>query len=388
MKPRSSKRQAPSRSPRARTSSSSFSNRLRWAAHAAPLRLALDHVALLGEDEHVVAVGRDVREPDAEQVAQLALGRRLGGEDLAGPLEQRVEQLVADADQQLVLALDVVVEAAGGEPGRLGQVAHRGLLVAALGEEAGGGRDHLAPLALVALAQRRPGRRARRGSRAGGAPCGPPRRAARRRSPSREVYAKPNDPSKLEGSFGISHGHGLRPLRRAPPDPEHRPRLRPAGGGPGRRGAGPREALPLRDRRQARRPRPDGHPLPRGVRGRGRRLARLRDRRRGADPGRLLGRDHALRPHLARHPADPPVRQRGAEAGVDAAALLGAEAGRLRADRAGSGLGRRQRPHPGAAARTANGRSTAPSSSSPTPAPRSPAWSASPPAPARTRSRT
>ena len=61
---------------------------------------------------------------------------------------------------------------------------------------------------------------------------------------------------------------------------------------------------------------------------------------------------------------------------------------RVRADRAGGGLGRRQRPHARDARATASGRSTAPSSSSPTPARTSPAWSASPRRPATTRSPT
>ena len=143
--------------------------------------------------------------------------------------------------------------------------------------------------------------------------------------------------------------HGLRPLPRSRPDPPHRPRLRRAGGRAGGRGARPREAVPLRDRRQARRAGDDGHPVPRGVRRRRGRLARLRDRGRGADARRLLGGDHAVRAHVARHAADLPVRHRRAEARLDAGADVGPQAGRVRADRAGGGVGRRQRPHAGAA---------------------------------------
>ena len=139
--------------------------------------------------------------------------------------------------------------------------------------------------------------------------------------------------------------HGLRPLRRPRADPPHRPRLRRGRGGARGRGARPREALPLRDRRQARRPRPHGHPVPRGVRRRRRRHARLRARRRGAHARRLVGGDHDVRAHLARHPADLPVRLRGAEARVAAGADRGAQARRVRADRARGGLRRRQRPH-------------------------------------------
>ena len=105
----------------------------------APAGLALDRLALLGEDEHVVAVGDDVGDPGGDQLAQLLDRRRLGGDDLARLRQQRLQQLVADRDQEVVLALDVVVEAAGGEAGRLGQLAHRGAVVAALGEELGRG---------------------------------------------------------------------------------------------------------------------------------------------------------------------------------------------------------------------------------------------------------
>ena len=60
--------------------------------------------------------------------------------------------------------------------------------------------------------------------------------------------------------------HGLRPLARPRADPPYRPRLRRGRGRAGRRGARPREALPVRDRGQARRARADGHPVPGGVR--------------------------------------------------------------------------------------------------------------------------
>ena len=74
--------------------------------------------------------------------------------DLACPLEQRVDQLVADQNEQLVLGRDVVVEAAGREPGRLEQRRHRGGVVAALREGMRGGVDQLAAAAVVARSQR------------------------------------------------------------------------------------------------------------------------------------------------------------------------------------------------------------------------------------------
>ena len=108
----------------------------------------------------------------------------------------------------------------------------------------------------------------------------------------------------------------------------------------GRRGARPRAALPVRARRRDGRARADGDPDPGGVRRRRRRHALVRDRDRGADAHRLVGRDHGRRAHLARDDADLPVRHRGAEARVAARPRLRAAARRVRADRAGRRLGR------------------------------------------------
>ena len=101
--------------------------------------------------------------------------------------------------------------------------------------------------------------------------------------------------------------------RRARAPARHGPRVRRGAGRPGRRGARPRAPLPVRARGRAGRARAHGHPDPRGVRRRGRRHARLRDRDRGADPDRLVRRDHRRRAHVARDDADLPVRLRGAE---------------------------------------------------------------------------
>ena len=62
-----------------------------------------------------------------------------------------------------------------------------------------------------------------------------------------------------------------------------------------------------------------GIPIPGGVRRRRRRHALVRDRDRGADARRLVGRDHGRRTHLARDDADLPLRLGGAEARVAAA---------------------------------------------------------------------
>ena len=52
------------------------------------------------------------------------------------------------------LDAEVVVEAAGREAERLGELGHRRLVVAALGEHARGAEHDLGPAAVVALAQR------------------------------------------------------------------------------------------------------------------------------------------------------------------------------------------------------------------------------------------
>src|SRR5581483_11098926 len=93
-----------------------------------------------------------------------------------------------------------------------------------------------------------------------------------------------------------------------------RRRARRAGGG----GARPRGALPLRDRRRAGRAGADGPAGARGVRRRRRRHPLLRDRGRGARPGRLVRRDHGGGAHLAGHDADPALRHGGATARVAA----------------------------------------------------------------------
>ena len=70
-----------------------------------------------------------------------------------------------------------------------------------------------------------------------------------------------------------------------------------------------------------------GIPVPEEYGGSGGDTRLLRDRDRGADPGRLVGGDHGRRAHLARDDADPHVRERGAEARVAAGARLGQPAG-------------------------------------------------------------
>ena len=88
-----------------------------------------------------------------------------------------------------------------------------------------------------------------------------------------------------------------------------------------------------------------GIPFPEAYGGAGRRHAGLRRRGRGARARRLVRRDHALRAHLARHAADLPVRDGGAEAGMAPAPDLGRAARGVRADRARGRVGCRQHAH-------------------------------------------
>ena len=132
---------------------------------------------------------------------------------------------------------------------------------------------------------------------------------------------------------------GLRSHARAGAHPRHRAHVRAGARPTRRRGARPRIALPVRARLGARGARAHGASHPGGVRRRRRGHGLLRDRDRGADPRRLVRRDHGRRAHVSRHDADPPLRERGAEAALAAGARGRHEARRLRADRAGGGLG-------------------------------------------------
>ena len=73
--------------------------------------------------------------------------------DGAGLVEQRVHQLVADRDQQLLLGAEVVVQAAGSEAELVGELGHRGLVIALAREDAGGVEHDLRLAAVVALPQ-------------------------------------------------------------------------------------------------------------------------------------------------------------------------------------------------------------------------------------------
>src|SRR5581483_6430080 len=104
-----------------------------------PLGRVLDEAPFVQEDRDLVAVVRDV------------LGERLAaGGDLAGALEQRLDEARVDPDQQLLLAADVVVETAALQAGGRAEVVDRRRVVAALREHARGDVDDLVAALLEA----------------------------------------------------------------------------------------------------------------------------------------------------------------------------------------------------------------------------------------------
>ena len=115
------------------------------------------------------------------------------------------------------------------------------------------------------------------------------------------------------------------------------------------------KSLPLRARRADGRARADGDPVPGRVRGRRRRQPLLRARRSRSSPG-STPRSRSRWPPTPRSGRCPyTCGATDAAGGVAAAALLRAAPRRVRADRAGGRLGRRQHPHPRASSTTASG---------------------------------
>ena len=88
----------------------SRSNALRLSRTPRHCGTGLDRVALLLEDEHVVAMLDHVGDPQPDQRAQVLAGGASSSDDLAGAGEQRLHQLIADADQQLLLGAEVVIQ--------------------------------------------------------------------------------------------------------------------------------------------------------------------------------------------------------------------------------------------------------------------------------------
>ena len=107
-------------------------------------------MALLLEDEHVVAVALDMAQPDADDLAESLLGWPV---DRAGLVEQRRHELLADLAEQLVLGADVVVQAAGGEARRLDEVRNRRRVEPALCDHLRRARDDLLAALVIAGAQ-------------------------------------------------------------------------------------------------------------------------------------------------------------------------------------------------------------------------------------------
>ena len=114
---------------------------------------------------------------------------------------------------------------------------------------------------------------------------------------------------------------------------------------PCRGGARPRGPFPLRDHRDARRARVDGHDDPRGARRGGPRHALVRRRDRGARARQLQRGRHGRGPHRAGDDADRAVRRRRAEAALGARPGGRQATRRDRADRARGRVGRGRLPH-------------------------------------------
>ena len=120
-------------------------------ANLAPLRIGLDHVALLLEDEHVVPVLDDMGHPHPDEGAQALARRFLAHAHRARLGQEGLGELVTDGHEQLLLAAEVVIQRAGGQTHGGGQILHRRLVVALARENGGRGRDHGLPATVVAL---------------------------------------------------------------------------------------------------------------------------------------------------------------------------------------------------------------------------------------------
>ncbi len=155
-----------------------------------------------------------------------------------------------------------------------------------------------------------------------------PRRSPRSPRPSRPTTRSP------DARHPSDRGAGLAPQDRAG--------VRPRGGRTRLVRARPHQDLPVRGRARHGRDGPVRPAVPGGVRRHGRRLLRPVPGARGARQGRPERRHHPRGRRLARRDAGLPLRHRGAEAGLAAAAVQRVGARGVRADRAGRGQRRRR----------------------------------------------
>src|SRR5512140_2902331 len=132
----------------------------------APVRGARERLQLEGAQLQLVDVLGEEREVVPHEDLELLLGRlaAAGAGDLLG--EERGEDALLDAEEQLLLALEVVVQAGEAVLRGARDVAHRGVVVAALGHERAGPDEEVARALgrrrqLVPLASRLPRRRSR-----------------------------------------------------------------------------------------------------------------------------------------------------------------------------------------------------------------------------------
>ena len=153
------------------------------------------------EEDHRVVEVVDGRDDDVRgRRPQPLLDRRVGVRERVEPLLLEAQHPRVHLVQQVVLGAEVVVERALGDAGRLDDLLHGGAVVAALGEEPGGGgqqplRDgrtvsvrrpghcrHLPSEVLLSPTGRPPGRRSVPDRPVSGAPAGGSIRTLRRPS--------------------------------------------------------------------------------------------------------------------------------------------------------------------------------------------------------------
>ena len=88
-----------------------------------------------------------------EQLPKPVGRRELASRPPVATLEEALGPLLHDLEQQLLFGADVRVEGAPLEAERIAEVLHRGAVIAALGEQPGGGPNDLGPPRAACLLQ-------------------------------------------------------------------------------------------------------------------------------------------------------------------------------------------------------------------------------------------
>ena len=148
----------------------------RPSSYAAPWRggdglvLRAQRARLVQDQRAAVPVRRHPGDVQVDQPLQLRERVVVARQHLLEALEQEAVDVLHELEEQRLLRVDVVVDAAALDAEALGDLGRRGRLVALLGEELGGDAQHLRPAAVLARLQLR----ARCSRDRGGAPT--PRR--------------------------------------------------------------------------------------------------------------------------------------------------------------------------------------------------------------------